>query len=115
MLASVYLPSSSSSDCCSVFSLATTSWYCCVSLGEGDAEAGLPAGVGDSLGCADGIVPVGITVEAACSGADDDRPAEPSINLTLARCSARSASALDNCSAVLVASVFKELTLSSKS
>src|SRR5438552_564506 len=111
MLASVYLPCSSSSDCCSFFSLATRSWYSCVSLGGGDAEAGLPAGVGDIWGCSGGIVPVGVTVEAACTGAGDDIPAEPSINFTLARCSARSASAPVNCSAVLLASVFKELTL----
>src|SRR4029453_15715453 len=111
MLASVNLPCSSSSDCCSFFSLATRSWYCCTSLGGGDAEAGLPAGVGDISDCCGGIVPVGVTVEAACRGAGDDIPEEPSINLTLARCSARSASALDNCSAVLFVSVFKELTL----
>src|SRR5437764_9004463 len=114
MLASVYLPSSSSSDCCSVFSLATTSWYCCVSLAGGDAEAGLPAGWGDIVGCPGGVA-VEVTVEAGWPGAGDDRPAEPSINLTLARCSARSASASDNCSVVLVASLFKELILSFKS
>src|SRR5947207_13001730 len=111
MLASVYLPRSSSSDCCSFFSLATRSWYSCVSLGGGDAEAGLPAGVGDIWGWSGGIVPAGTTVEAACTGAGDDILAEPSINLTLARSSARSASAPINCSAALFASVITDVTL----